>query len=270
MPKNQPSHEERRAAAAAAAAPSDLQMECRVWPRHACGAPASCQPLAGRATGDFQWKGILHDISVHGIGLTIGRRFEPGGALAIELPELGSQPSVTLMAQVVHATPLPDGRWRLGCALAHDLDSEELQSFLSLIRAESARPATAKEPILERLMVACDRSSQPMALRLRKPAQTVVIPLVTFCGSAGSIQDKTFVVKRLHLTGSWPLTPAGLLNVRLPGNARGAADVRLRVDDCSRHEGRWTIRYWFATRPAPEVLALFGLTENVSGCIEEE
>src|SRR5580692_1103433 len=88
--------------------------DCRVWERHACGLQTSCQPIAARADKDILWRATLRDVSATGVGMVLDRRFEPGAGLSIEIPGLGG--GNTLLAKVVHATGLPEGKWLLGCA----------------------------------------------------------------------------------------------------------------------------------------------------------
>src|ERR1043165_2571735 len=62
------------------------RVECRVRERRPCGLKTSCQPIAARGDKDVMWPATIRDISVASIGLVLGRRFEPGAGLAIEVP----------------------------------------------------------------------------------------------------------------------------------------------------------------------------------------
>ena len=59
-----------------------------------------------------------------------------------------------------------------------------------------------------------------------------------------------------------PASQGSLLNVRIPAAGAALGHVALRVEDCSKHDGRWTVRYAFVTPPPPEVLTLFGLPDT--------
>ena len=59
--------------------------------------------------------GEVRDISTGGLCLVLGRRFEPGAGLAIEVPDAEGGSS-TLLAKVVHVRTDGAGSWALGCA----------------------------------------------------------------------------------------------------------------------------------------------------------
>src|SRR5262245_36398352 len=109
-------------------------LECRVWERFSCELQASCQPVAARSDTDLTWPGNIRDISATGVGIVLGRRFEPGSGLAIQLPASEVRSRNTVLARVKHATRLPDGNWLLGCCFISELSGDELQSLLDLSR----------------------------------------------------------------------------------------------------------------------------------------
>ena len=125
--------------------------------------PAS-SPLATRHSplipdpSDNVWlMGVSQDLSATGLGFILHRRFDPGTLLTIELERPkrdtrgGEPPAATespgrpgptwgvLPARVVHATPQPDGNWKLGCALVKAMSPEELHSWINGNEA-AARP----------------------------------------------------------------------------------------------------------------------------------
>jgi hypothetical protein len=102
--------------------------ERRAWVRYPCQLESSCQPL-GAARG-LQWTGTIHDISRGGLALTVGRRFEVGTLLAIEVPHTNEQTSLTVLARVARVTPQPGTAWLIGCAFTHTISDEELQSLV--------------------------------------------------------------------------------------------------------------------------------------------
>ena len=63
------------------------------------------------------WEAIVRNISSDGIGLLLGRRFEPGVLLAIEVTDKNDGPMPLLLARVIHATARPEGGWLIGCCL---------------------------------------------------------------------------------------------------------------------------------------------------------
>jgi hypothetical protein len=69
---------------------------------------------------------LVHDLCAHGMGLVVAYRLEPGAVLLTQL--WASLPGTlrTRLARVVHATPLPDGTWRLGCRFTPPLSAAEL------------------------------------------------------------------------------------------------------------------------------------------------
>ncbi len=107
--ERKPAHSERRAAA-----------------RHPCALGTSCQRAAD---GENAWDARVIDISATGVGLLLGRRFEPGTLLAFRLEGRSEGQSFNAVARVVHATRQGEGAWLLGCALLDPLDERQLRAF---------------------------------------------------------------------------------------------------------------------------------------------
>lgn len=61
--------------------------------------------------------------------MRLGRRFEPGALLSVEMPDPSDGQTRMLLARVIHATALPEGGWLIGCALVHALTDEEVASL---------------------------------------------------------------------------------------------------------------------------------------------
>jgi len=72
----------------------------------------------------------VRNISCEGIGLLLGRRFEPGALLSIELTESTGDRQRLLLARVAHATQQADGKWLVGCTLVNPVTEEEIQVLL--------------------------------------------------------------------------------------------------------------------------------------------
>jgi hypothetical protein len=191
-------------------------VECRVWQRYPCDAEASCQPVAARNDRDLHWPAVFKDLSVKGVGLVLGRRFEPGAGLAIELPDTDSQPGDTLLVRVVRVQAQPGGRWLHGCTLISELSQDELESLLSRGRAKAAPPPAA--PVSRQHII-----------------PNVVLELA---GKSAA----PYHARRLFLKGSWPIKPGTILHVRRGDAPAGSAWVRLRVQGCEQRQEQWTIR----------------------------
>jgi PilZ domain len=242
-----------------AEAPRDdmsLAVECRVRERHPCELPTSCQPLAARADNDFLWPAKLRDISPSGVGLVVGRRFEPGTCLAVEFPGTGATPAEVLFARVAHATARPGGYWLLGCAFVSDLSEHEVQTVLAL--GQATLQAKKSESALDRFTLCSPVADHRPAPPGKTPSRTFALLGVTFQGSARDGQSATTLVRRLYVTGGWPL-PAGTLVEGWAGTrAEGAAVIRLKIHNCSQQGERWTVSYSVVGTPPAEVLRSLG------------
>jgi hypothetical protein len=97
------------------------ETERRAWVRFPKDREVWCQPTS---PSDTAWLGRVRDVSTAGIGLSMTRRFEPGTALIVELPQRH------LLAHVIHATREENGRWTIGCTFDSALSQQELQKFL--------------------------------------------------------------------------------------------------------------------------------------------
>jgi hypothetical protein len=109
-------------------ASSSPTCERRLSRRLACNLETFCQPGAGRVD-DFWWRARVRDISIQGICLLVGKRFEPGIGLLIELPS-NRHSYTSLQTRVVHATMNRDGHWIIGCIFAWALSEEEIRACL--------------------------------------------------------------------------------------------------------------------------------------------
>lgn len=211
-------------------------VELRVWERHPSELEASCQPLAARGERDPQWPAVIRDVSTGGIGLVLSRRFERGTGLAIEVPPGEQLPGETLLARVVHATRLADGKWLLGCAFVSTLSEEELQQLLSLAR-----------------------SQRQAALPDESPAPAAVSIFGVLLQSVDRTSGKLFA-RQLQIRGSWPLAAGTTLRVWVGGKTSQRVPVTLRVHQCRLLDGRWTLHYSFVNPPSPDTLRLFALS----------
>jgi hypothetical protein len=82
------------------------------------------------ASREATWAARILDVSATGVGLVLSRRFEPGTALLIELPNDAADGSVVVIGRVRQVTGGKDGRWLVGCALASPLSDHDLHELL--------------------------------------------------------------------------------------------------------------------------------------------
>lgn len=71
----------------------------------------------------------MRNISVGGINLLVEQNYRPGDLLSIHLPASADEAPTTVLACVVHVTPLDGDCWALGCTFARELSEQDLQSF---------------------------------------------------------------------------------------------------------------------------------------------
>jgi hypothetical protein len=79
------------------------------------------------------------DVSSGGVQLVVGRAFEPGELLTLELPARDGELSVDVLACVAHARPTGDKEWFVGCRFSAELSDADLAA-LGAARAKSVLP----------------------------------------------------------------------------------------------------------------------------------
>jgi c-di-GMP-binding flagellar brake protein YcgR len=79
------------------------------------------------------------DVSSGGVKLVVGRSFEEGELLTLELPAPAGELSVSVLACVVHVRPEDDGEWVLGCRFSAELNDADVAAF-------GAVPSKAEAP----------------------------------------------------------------------------------------------------------------------------
>lgn len=103
--------------------------ERRASVRFESNARGTCQTLSVRQ--ESTWEATVRNISSQGIGILLGRRFEPGALLTIELTTSTEDRQRLLLARVTHATFQPDDqKWLIGCILLSPLGEDEIQELL--------------------------------------------------------------------------------------------------------------------------------------------
>jgi hypothetical protein len=225
-----------------------LTVECRVCERHSCDLQTSCQPVAARSDNDLSWPATVRDISVKGVGLVLRRRFEPGTGLAIEVPATATHPGDTLLGKVVHATALAGGNWLLGCQFVSELGDDELTGLLRLAQSQKTMLKHDRQaPITERTTV------------LAKPkANPILISGITLEGTTAKGRVGRVPVRRLYLSGKWPLAKGAVLRVRVTNRDNDLPPVRLKVTSCTFDGKRWKVSYTFADPAPPAMMHLLG------------
>jgi serine/threonine protein kinase len=97
----------------------------RATARHPSSLEGSCRAVG--AGKDTEWPLRIQNISVDGIALLLGRRFEPRSVLLLEVSDKTGGPCRLLLARVIRAAPLPGKTWLVGCVFAHRLGKEDLE-----------------------------------------------------------------------------------------------------------------------------------------------
>lgn len=208
---------------------SAVAEECRVLERHYCGLLTSCQPVAARSAGDMHWPATIRDLSVQGMGLIMGRRFERGVGLAVEVPQKNGTSGDTLLCQVMHVQPWENGQWLLGVRFVSELGDGEVEALLDLARE-------AEEELRQSLPEGYEDDGKG-GRRLRE----YVIPMVLFLWADQPATVKPALVRRLIFRGRWPLRGGSLLRVKVPHPGGEAEEVCFRVDRAEQVEGTWEI-----------------------------
>jgi PilZ domain len=118
--------------------------ERRTSERQPCALETSCLRAAD---GQGAWDARVIDISSTGVGLLMGRRFEPGTLLSFRLEGRSEGQSYNALARVIHATRQAGGGWLLGCALLDELDASQLRAFRAAahVLAECTAEALRRE-----------------------------------------------------------------------------------------------------------------------------
>lgn len=104
----------------------------RVWVRYDCTFDSQCQALL-TGLGE-RWPATVTDVSQSGVRLSVGRRFEAGAILRVELPPGDAGPPCSAIARVVHVKG-SDTSWYVGCEFVSKPDGEAIVAL-----ATSERP----------------------------------------------------------------------------------------------------------------------------------
>jgi serine/threonine protein kinase len=76
------------------------------------------------------WPATLEDVSTTGVGLVLGRRFELGTILSVEIDNGSRRQPKPRLVRVRRAQPRELGHWLLGCEFCEPLTNRELKAFV--------------------------------------------------------------------------------------------------------------------------------------------
>jgi len=106
--------------------PAGASGQRRVWVRYRSHVEASFQPEAEDATPVLA---RVVNVSRGGINLLVNRHFRRGILLSVDLPGPEADAASTVLASVLHVTPLGPDEWALECHFAAELSDQELRTF---------------------------------------------------------------------------------------------------------------------------------------------
>ena len=208
--------------------------------RYSCGLRASCQPVAAWLDRDFIWPATITDLSTSGLGIVLGRRFEPGAGLAVELPASPDRCEETFLVKVIKVYPLPGGHWLLGCTFVSALSEE---TVLTLVHQGAAETVTATPA----------RSGHASA----RTGLEKVVANVRFCARGGDGAALWFTGRRVYPRLAWPLTAGARLVFRFTREA-DKGEMAVVVEHCEQQQGRWVVYCQRADDASPLPAALAG------------
>jgi hypothetical protein len=199
-----------------------LGTERRAWVRMPCDLTTTYQ-LTHKSDGG-RLPARVQNICAGGINVLVERSLEPGTVLSVELPGAAERPSCTVLACVMHCTPLPTEGWAIGCALVTELDDEELQP----LGAKRLRSDASDQRKWVRFT--CDVQATYRRIRMtereRRPARVIDI-------SAGG----------LNLLVADPVDGGTLLSLQLQGSSEQPAQTMLAcvVRVAADPTGQWVL-----------------------------
>jgi hypothetical protein len=103
------------------------QPDRRAEERYPVSADAAC-PFLSPVVEDFGAVRI-RDVSMHGVGLLVPRRVEPGTLLTVALANPTRNFNKTVLARVVHLTAVTGG-FLAGCTFVTPLSYQEMSSLI--------------------------------------------------------------------------------------------------------------------------------------------
>jgi hypothetical protein len=179
---------------------------------------------------DFIWPATITDLSTRGVGIVLGRRFEPGAGLAIELPASAERCEETLLVKVMQVNPLPGGHWMLGCAFVSELSED---AVLAMVRQGKVQQAGGDS---QSVGLSPGRAGHVSG----RGALETVVANVRFCAQLGDGQALWFTAKRVYPKVDWPLAVGSGLVFHMGGTAE-PVNLRVVIEHCGQEEARWIV-----------------------------
>lgn len=207
--------------------PAQTEADRRGARRFGCEVQTTCQPPSAWARDP--WPAVIRDISTGGISLRLGRRFERGSGLAIELPtEDGG--TTTVLARISHVEQ-GEGAWLLGCTFISELSDEEVRTVLDLDPLHHASLA------------------DPDASEAEGPSVRGVLFQARLRGCV-----VRWYVRRLDPSGGWPPRAGKVVSFRVPDGEGGTCSAELVLTWCRQVGANWVIDCRFRQEPSEVVL----------------
>lgn len=113
----------RRPAAGSATAEEDRRLSARLH----VNLETRVTPASGAAATSVSVR--ILDVSSGGVRLQVGRFFEPGDLLTLDLPPRADAPPISVLACVVHTQADGDDRWIVGCRFSAELSDADLAAL---------------------------------------------------------------------------------------------------------------------------------------------
>jgi hypothetical protein len=225
-------------AVAESAASQPSGSECRVYDRHACGLVSSCQPASTFGKEDLKWSGTIDNVSIGGVGLILGRRFEKGTGLAIELPGSANSGAYVVLAKVMQVQRHGNTGWMLGCKFVSELSEEEVQRLLPVSTSTNAPPVAAEAT--PRPSDKTELSPSFVASLPATPTSIHPVQLIVEFGAGKTIG--CMIPDFGALNCPWPLAPGTVGSLKGVNRQGDPWKLRVKVRRCISEGGVWKLQ----------------------------
>jgi len=193
--------------------------DCRAYERRECNLPSSCQPASAFGSEGAKWPAVICNIAPGGISLVLGRRFERGTGLAVELPATVGRSAYTVLAKVIHVQRHLTGSWLLGCQLISELGDDEIDRFFPEDQENLQYPGAA------------DPSPRQERTHFAVHCRFEIGPnLALEC-----------LIKRMRASGAWPL-PVGKVVMLNGGIGSEKWNIQVEVVECVQHGEQYVLQ----------------------------
>jgi hypothetical protein len=203
--------------------PRRPEEERRVRLRYPANLATTLVPINGADA--VRLSGRVRNISGTGLNLVVGRRFEPGSLLSLELPGAEGQPSHSVLACVVHATQVAEGEWALGCTFSRDVGDDVLRQLGGMRQ----KPVTVDD----------SRAWMRFPCDVKARCQVVAHPQA----EPWPVQVLNLSPTGIGLLVSRAINTGTLLSLELQGHADGTAHTMLAcvVHVTVQPDGQWAL-----------------------------